>query len=166
MSAFEENKLSKISRLSNIDLQLFAQRVSFMDPDWCRSLDMRDTGSGGAFKVAAPSRPRFARPRFCVRSDLAAFTSADAFSGRSEGTIRVSALTIWRCCGRLRSWPASKKVRAFINFLVARSRSPPYGTGMRRLIRRRPRPPNRSADVRSWHKADILNALTNVRYWG
>jgi hypothetical protein len=26
----------------------------------------------------------------CVRSDLAAFTSADAFSGRSEGTIRVS----------------------------------------------------------------------------
>jgi hypothetical protein len=64
MSAFEENKLSKISRLSNIDLQLFAQRVSFMDPDWCRSLDMRDTGSGGAFKVAAPSRPRFARPRF------------------------------------------------------------------------------------------------------
>jgi hypothetical protein len=21
-------------------------------------------------------------------------------------------------------------------------------------------------DVRSWHKADMLNALTNVRFWG
>jgi hypothetical protein len=22
------------------------------------------------------------------------------------------------------------------------------------------------ADVRFWHKADMLNALTNVRFWG
>jgi hypothetical protein len=39
---------------------------------------MRNTGSGGVFKVAAPSRPRFARPRF---ARIAAFdricTSAD-----------------------------------------------------------------------------------------
>jgi hypothetical protein len=65
MNAFEENILSKISRLSNIDLQLFAQRVSFWS-DRCRLPDMRDTGSGGVFKVAAPSRPRFAAAvRFC-----------------------------------------------------------------------------------------------------
>ena len=25
---------------------------------------------------------------------------------------------------------------------------------------------NNSADVRYWHKADILNALMNVRFWG
>jgi hypothetical protein len=68
MNAFEENILSKISRLSNIDLQLTAQRVSIVRPDRCRS----------------PGQD------CCVRSDLAAFTSADAFSGRSEGTIRVS----------------------------------------------------------------------------
>jgi hypothetical protein len=24
----------------------------------------------------------------------------------------------------------------------------------------------RFADVRLWHKADMLNALTNVRFWG
>jgi hypothetical protein len=78
----------------HLDFQLSAQRVSFVGPDRRRWPDMRDTGSSGVFTVAAPSRPRFARPRFarncCVRSDLAAFTSAYAFSGRSEGTIRVS----------------------------------------------------------------------------
>jgi len=25
--------------------------------------------------------------------------------------------------------------------------------------------PNRSLDVRLWHKADMLTALTNVRFW-
>ena len=45
MNAFEEDILSKISRLSNIDLQLSVQRVSFVGPDRCRSPDMQDTGS-------------------------------------------------------------------------------------------------------------------------
>jgi hypothetical protein len=48
----------------HIDFQLSAQRVSFVGPDRRRWPDMQDTGSGGVFTVAAPSRLRFARPRF------------------------------------------------------------------------------------------------------
>src|SRR6185312_11602028 len=58
MSAFEENILSKISRLSNIDLQLFAQTVSFVGPDRCRSLDMRDTGSGDCIRPLCFALPK------------------------------------------------------------------------------------------------------------
>ena len=32
-------------------------------------------------------------------------------------------------------------------------------------VGKKPVVPNHSLDVRYWHKADMLNALTNVRFW-
>jgi hypothetical protein len=135
----------------------------------------------------------------CVRSDLAAFTSADAFSGRSEGTVRVSSnmrannsemlrevaiasrayldarfhkfsrrafplATLWDRIGRpTRATPALPSTRSICQIQGPRRRFAQlarralistqvacalYSPRMRRLIRRRPRPPNRSADVR------------------
>jgi hypothetical protein len=34
------------------------------------------------------------------------------------------------------------------------------------LIKANDRAEQVTVDVRSWHKADMLNALTNVRFWG